>query len=224
MKKPKIIIFQNFFNQSISTILLKCLFSFTGVLFIGFAIAFNSQAGFGNDPISVFFDGIRVACGLPIEKLGIASNFVCYTLLALVLIFGRKHINIGTFIYTFTLGIFIDLGIGFYQVLNFPFTIPLRILTCICGCLMLFLGIAIFIATNFGVDQFTALIMIIQEKLNLSFSIVKVASDILFLSVGFLLGGQVGIVTLVAAISGGPIINFFAKRLEKFFNKILSKV
>ncbi len=224
MKKPKIIMSKKFFNLSIPAILLKCLFSFIGVLFIGFAIAFNSQASFGNDPISVFFDGVRVACGLPIEQLGIASNFVCYTLLALELIFGRKHINIGTFIYTFTLGIFIDLGISFYQYLNLPFTIPLRILTCICGCLMLFFGIAIFIATNFGVDQFTATIIIIQEKFNISFTIVKVASDIILLTVGFFLGGQVGIVTLVAAVAGGPIINFFAEKLEKPFNKIFSKV
>lgn len=223
MKKPKFIKPGSTLDQPLPCILLKCLFSLIGVTLIGFAIAFNAKAGFGNDPISVFFDGIRVICGLPIEQLGIASSIVCYVLIVVVIIFGRKHINIGTIIYTLLLGTFIDLGTKLYDVFNLPFTILTRILTCSCGCLMLFLGIAIFISVNFGLDPFTASVMIIKDKLNKSYTLIKVSLDILLLAIGFILGGQVGIVTLVAAVAGGPVINFFTKIVDKIMSKIMKK-
>lgn len=215
MKKPIIIKTDSILSKPLPYILLKSLLSVLGVIFIGFAIALNTSAGYGNDPISVFFDGIRVLFGLPAEQLGIASNIVCYSLIVLVLIFGRKHINIGTFIYTLTLGIFINLGMNLYTALNLPFTFINRVLTCTCGCLMLFLGVAIFIAVNFGLDPFTASVMIVKDKINKSYTVVKIALDLILLAIGFSLGGQVGVVTLITAIVAGPMINFFAKIIER---------
>lgn len=220
MKKPIIIKTDAIFSKPLSYIILKSLLSVVGVIFIGFAIALNTSAGYGNDPISVFFDGIRVFLGLPAEKLGVASNIVCYSLIVLVLIFGRKHINIGTFIYTLTLGIFINLGMTFYTALNLPFTAFYRILSCTCGCLLLFLGVAIFIAVNFGLDPFTASVMIVKDKINKSYTVVKIALDLILLAIGFSLGGQVGVVTLVTAIVAGPIINLFAKLIGNLLPKV----
>lgn len=202
--------------------LLRIFICIVGVSFIGFAISFNKIASLGNDPLSVFFDGIRniVFYLTGYDNLGVSTNIVNYTLLIVIFIIARQYINIGTFIYTIPLGSFVTLGFKLYDCLGLPKNIlVIQIITSVIGCAMLFLGLAIFISINIGFDPWTALIMFICKKTKKQFKLVKVIIDLFSLLVGFILGGKVGIVTVLAALLGGPSI----QKISDIINNILIK-
>ena len=83
---------------------------------------------------------------------------------------------------------------------------------------MLFTGLGIFISVNIGVDPFTAISMILRDKINSQYKTAKVICDLSSLTMGFILGGRIGSVTIIAAFIGGPVIQ---KVSEIFKEKIL---
>lgn len=211
-------------KEMISVWAKKIIIAFFGVAFIGFAIAFNASAFMGNDPLSVFFDGVRAVMYqlTGINNLGLATNIVNYTLMVIIFLIARKYINIGTFIYTLPLGSFVQLGFKIFGALHIPTdVIGWQIFSFLLGCFMLFLGIAIFIAVDIGLDPWTALTMFIGEKIHKSFRIVKVCLDITTLVIGFFMGGRFGPATIFAAIAGGPSIQKFSEILDRTLLKAL---
>lgn len=202
MKKRKINISNFYTKNSIK----KMFIALLGVVLVGFGIALNSAAMLGNDAVAILYDGVRFSLGFPIEKLGLITNIVNYSLIILVFLIDRKYINIGTFIYTIPMGTFVSMGSEIYNILNLQNTLIIKILTAGVGCSMLFMGIGIFISVNIGVDPFTAISMILRDKINSEYKTAKVICDLSSLIVGFILGGRIGAVTIIAAFIGGPAI------------------
>ena len=69
----------------------KCFLALLGILLIGVGVSFNAMAKLGNDPVGIFYDGIRNALGLNQEQLGMASNLVNIVLLVF-LFFAGLHL------------------------------------------------------------------------------------------------------------------------------------
>ena len=202
-------------KRSIGNLLIKIVIALVGVAFVGFGIAFNSAAMLGNDAVAILYDGVRNICGLPVSKLGIVTNVVNYGIIVIAFMLNRKYINIGTFIYTIPMGTFVGIGAKIYEYINFPSGLEFRILSSVIGCLMLFIGLGIFIAIDIGVDPFTAIAMILKDKLNSEYKTAKIICDVTSLVIGFLLGGKAGVVTIMAALFGGPIIQFVSEVIKK---------
>ena len=201
------------FKMPKTVLIKKILLSFLGVTFVSFAIAFNKCAGLGNDPISVLFDGLRNFINnlTGYDNLGLATNIMNILLLVILLFVGRNYVNIGTLVYALPMGLLISLGFYVYNLLNINSDIlGWRIFSSILGCFMLFLGIAIFIAVDIGLDPWAGITMYISKKLNKPYKVIKVILDFICFLVGYLLGGVVGVVTIVAAVIGGPVINMMS--------------
>ncbi|MBK1810900.1 hypothetical protein JHL18_09710 [Clostridium sp. YIM B02505] len=206
-------------NKSYKSFIIRIVISLVGVSLVGFGLAFNSAGALGNDPVAVLYDGARNMLGLQPEKLGLVTNLVNFILLAMVFIFGRRYINIGTFIYALPMGNFVSIGFKFYESLNITSSLGGRILTSFCGCSMLFLGIGIFIAVNIGMDPVTGVIMVLRDKINAQYKIAKIICDVISLLLGFTLGGKIGVVTVIAACIAGPII----QKISEVFDKTILK-
>ncbi|CDB23508.1 putative uncharacterized protein [Clostridium sp. CAG:557] len=209
------------FSQPKSNLLKKVIFAFLGVILMGIGIAFNACANLGSDPISVFSYGIHSFGGV---NLGTAFNVTNYTLLFIVLIFGRRYINIGTLIHTLFLGIFVNLGGDLYLavknfllILNGFNDIAFRVIMAIIACFLLFFGTAMLIAADIGLDVWTGLAMILRDQTHKEYKFFRVAIDIFSLVVGFFLGGSaaIGVTTVLAALFGGPIIQNFVNLIKK---------
>ena len=84
----------------------KCFLALLGILLIGVGVSFNAMAKLGNDPVGIFYDGIRNALGLNQEQLGMASNLVNIVLLVFLFFAGRRYLNIGMEYLNITSGIF----------------------------------------------------------------------------------------------------------------------
>ena len=80
-------------------LLIKCTTALIGIFLIGAGVAFNAMAQLGNDPVGIFYDGVRNTLGLTAEQLGIASYLVNGALAVLLLFIGRSFLNLGTLIY-----------------------------------------------------------------------------------------------------------------------------
>ena len=77
------------------------------------------------------------------------------------------------------------------------------------------LGAAAYMCAGLGSSPYDALPFIISARVKkVSFKIVRMIWDISFMAAGFLLGGDVGIVTILVAFFLGPIITWMQKRLE----------
>lgn len=195
----------------------KVLAAIAGVFLVGVGVAFNNCAELGNDPVGIVYDGIRNAAGLNAQQLGMASNIVNIFLMILLWFIGRKYISIGTMIYFLPYGVFVSIGECIYHMLVHTDVIAVRIGFSVLGCLLLYLGVAIFIVVDIGVDPFTGIVLVICDKIQREYRLVKVIFDISLIVLGTVLGGKLGIVTIVTALTGGPIIQFFRGRVQTLF-------
>jgi uncharacterized membrane protein YczE len=192
----------------------KILFALLGIFFIGVGVAFNAATQLGNDPIAIIYDGVRNTLGLTESQLGLVSNGVNFSLIALLFLIGRRYVNIGTLIYILPFGLFVNIGTSLYKTLFISDSSLIRIATGLIGSLLIYVGVSIFIAMDMGLDPFTGIVMVIRDKLNLDYKKVKIAFDVTLVIIGVLLGGKIGIITIFTALTAGPSIQWISSNIS----------
>lgn len=186
-----------------------------GVFFIGVGVAFNNCAGLGNDSVGIVYDGIRTSLGISQAQLGQVSNAVNGGLLVLLLLTGRKYVSVGTLVYFVPYGMCINIGNKLYEILVKAEGPGTQIAFSAAGCFLLYLGVAMFITMDIGVDPFTGVVLLLAEKTGKEFRTVKMIFDFVMIIFGWSLGGRAGMVTIVTALTAGPCIQYFAGILRK---------
>lgn len=187
-----------------------------GVFFMALGLALNNRAHLGNDPVGIIYDGIRSAANLTPEQLGMASNVVNIALVVLLFFIGRRYISIGTLIYFLPYGTFVSVGNKLCSWLFHSEALAARIGLSVLGCLLLYLGIAIYIVVDIGTDPFTGLVLVIRDRLQKEYRLVKIGYDVTLIVLGTLLGGKLGVVTIITALLGGPVIQIYIDLLNKY--------
>lgn len=188
-----------------------------GIILVGTGVAFNAAAALGNDPVGIMYDGIRSAAGLTSAQLGTASNIVNVVLVVAVFFADRHYVNIGTFVYCIPYGIIVDLGGRLYHTI-FQFqvqTFGVQILGAVIGCLLLYTGVAMYITADIGLDPFTGVVMVLRDKMGKEYRVVKIGFDICCIVIGTLLGGKLGVITVITALTAGPVIQLLSDQMEK---------
>ncbi len=203
-------------NVNIPAIIL----AFVGIVLVGVGVAFNAAAALGNDPVGIMYDGIRSFLGLTSEELGLASNLVNIALMVLVFFTGRHYINIGTFVYIIPYGFIVSLGGKLYHLIFQVQTFPIQVLGAVIGCLLLYTGVAMYITADIGLDPFTGVVMVLRDRLKKEYRYVKIGFDISCILIGTLLGGKLGVITIITALSAGPVIQFLSDQMNKVREKL----
>lgn len=186
-----------------------------GVFLIGVGIAFINCTSLGNDQVGIIYEGIRVFGGMTYEQLGLASNFVNVALTVLLFFVGRKYIQWGTLIYFVCYGFCTDLGVFLYGLMVPSDGMVVRVIFSIIGCLLLYLGVAIYITVDIGVDPFSGVILVLRDILKKEYRFVKMGFDVVLVIAGTLLGGKLGVITVLAMLTAGPMIQYFSGWLQK---------
>lgn len=192
----------------------KILWALFGIMLVSFGVAFNAGTLFGNDPVGIIYDGIRSVANLSPEKLGFVSNFVNYGLIILLLFVGRKYINIGTFVYIIPYGFFVSLGSKIYETCFVQEVFASRLLAAVIGCSFVYIGVGIYIAMDIGLDPFTGVVMVLADKLKWEYQKTKICFDITMIVLGTILGGKLGVITIVTALTAGPCIQAVSKLVK----------
>lgn len=190
-----------------------------GVMLVGIGVAFNNCAGFGNDPIGIVYDGIRSVSGMNQTQLGMASNIVNIALLVFLLFTGKRYVSVGTLVYLVPYGFCVNIGNFLYGQFAFSDSFFLRIVFSVIGCMLLCLGVAIYITVDIGVDPFTGVVLVLTDVLKKEYRYVKIGFDFTMVILGTVLGGKLGVVTVLTALLVGPVIQFFMNILKKYWLK-----
>lgn len=202
---------------------IKILFALLGIMLVGFGVAFNAGTMFGNDSIGIVYDGVRNVANLSAEKLGLVSNFVNYALIVLLFFIGRRYINIGTIIYILPYGTFVSIGSKIYEACFSQDVFASRLLAGVLGCSMIYIGVGIFIAMNIGLDPITGVVMVIADAVKREFAKIKIVFDIVMIILGTLLGGTLGVITIITALTAGPCIQVVSKFVSVKFGGLINE-
>ena len=224
-------------NKTINLIKRLVLF-FVGMSIIQFGVALFLKTSIGSDSFTVFTEGlatvlnktglkdlsiVHMITGRAEVTPGVANMIILIVLFIGILIVDRKRIKIGTLICVIGVGPIIDLGVK--AVSYFPIesaNIFVKMFLVLGGCFIIAVGFSIMSESDIGVAPNDIVPFIIKDKLNCQYRWVRIAFDATFLIVGFILGGKVGIGTIIAMLAIGPFIQFCLPYGKKFVGIVLN--
>ena len=188
------------------------------VLMLGLTIAHLGVTLFllsdlGSDPFNVFVQGLFRTLGRllhwPFLTHGRTHIAVSLLIILVLLVVDRSYLKIGTALCMLFGGPIID----FFSALLTPAlagaALPLRILMLVAGCVILAFGMTIVIRSDAGTGPNDLVALVLSEKRGWPFSWTRVGVDALFALLGFLLGGVVGLGTVICMFLVGPLAGFF---------------
>ena len=176
---------------------------------IGVATCCYVRASLGGDSVAVFLEGLSTALGI---TLGTASWSLNIVLVSLAVLTARKHIGWTTVYSCILTGSFIDLADTLLDpVFSLSGAVWFRWGIFLAGLLLLTLSCALMIRFCPGMSFLDAIVTRLSEKLRVSFRAVRMTIDAGLMVTGLLMGGVVGIGSVVAVLGTGPLIQFFAQ-------------
>ena len=153
----------------------------------------------GASPWSVLAQGISLNIDL---SIGLVTFFVSLFALSLWMFLDQKP-GIGTIFNIIIIAAMIDLSIAFVQT---PQSYIGQVIMAIVAVLLVGLGSGIYLIANLGPGPRDGLMTGIQRKTNLPIAVVRAFLEITVVSIGWYLGGTVGIGTLLFAFGIGPAV------------------
>lgn len=200
------------------------------VLLLGLAIAHLGVtlfllADLGSDPFNVMIQGLfRMVSG----TFGIAVThgtvhiLVSLLIILVLLAVDRSYVRIGTFLCMILGGPIIDVFTVLLQALvNQSSAMAVRLIAVVLGCAILAFGMTIVIKSEAGTGPNDLVAVVISEKRRWKFGPVRIAVDVCFAGIGFLLGGTLGIGTIVCLAVVGPVAQVFMPFSEKLCRKMI---
>ena len=192
--------------QSVVALVLSLFFTATGVCLL-------VLANIGSDAVTMLCSGLNRFFDI---SLGTASNITNITVLALALIIGRKYIGFTTIAACLLMGFVINILNPVYIILVAPLmqSIMINFIVFICGLLAESLGCAILIHYQTGMNQLDALASGLVDRFHLNYRSIRTLMDVSMFALGFIMGGQVGLGTIICVLMMGSIISLFVKVLD----------
>lgn len=195
-------------KRSLREWIVRLLLLLLGLTIAHLGVSMFLLPGLGSDPFTIFVQGWAGIVGVSVGTFYVIS--MC--LLMVVMLFTTKgYVLPGTVVCSFFGGPIID---GFAWLLGGHISpasaMPIRIASVLVGCVVLSSGMALVIKSDAGAGANDLVSVILTDKLKrFQFRWVRMSCDIFFSVTGFLLGGVLGIGTVVAVLLIGPVAQFF---------------
>ncbi len=176
---------------------------FVGLVLYGVSMAFMVESALGLNPWDVFHQGLAKVTGISfgwvVILLGIPILLLWIPL--------KQRPGFGTIANLVVVGFAVD---GALAVLPAGTTIPARVAYLVGGILLNGFATGLYIGSRLGPGPRDGLMTgIVGRFPRLSIRLVRTGIELLVLGVGFLLGGTVGIGTVVYALAIGPLAHLF---------------
>lgn len=186
----------------------------TAVAALGMDMAI--YADFGSATLAVLWQGIAQTVNITI---GQASLIIAAAMVLFCWFYDRSQINIGTILYQVIYSICID---WFEPYIKYSSSKPINFLLMILGLIIFSLGSALYSVADFGKGSYEALTFAIVNKNKYSIQKVRIVLDIICVLSGALLGGKIGLCTVVTILVSGVLLQQFVKLLKPIVNKIVN--
>jgi uncharacterized membrane protein YczE len=173
-----------------------------GLALFGLGIAFMVQAGLGLGPWEALHQGIARLTGI---SFGTISILVGIPILALWWPLGERP-GIGTLANVVVIGSVTNVVLA---VLPTPSGVVLQLAMMFGGVVTIGLASGLYLAADLGPGPRDGLMTGIHHRFGFSIRRARTAVELAALIAGFLLGGTIGLGTLVFALGIGPLVQFF---------------
>lgn len=210
---------------NIKEIAIRVVLLLAGLVIAHLGVTLFLLADLGADPFNVLVQGIyRSLSNLQVLSFlthGYTHMTICFLIIVVLLIVDRSYIKIGTILCMACGGPIID---GFSLLLaplfaQMPF--GLKVIMLGLGCVILACGMTIVIKSDAGTGPNDLVAVVISDKSKKKFGVVRIIVDISFVLAGFLLGGVIGLGTIICACLVGPVAGVVMPYSEKLVNKVV---
>jgi uncharacterized membrane protein YczE len=165
----------------------------------------------GASPWSVLAQGISLSVDL---SIGTITLFISIGVLLFWLPLNQKP-GIGTILNALIIAVMIDICIKFVPT---PENYIPQLILAVIGVLITGFGGGIYLVANLGAGPRDGLMVGLQKKTNLPIAAVRALLEITVVSIGWYLGGTVGVGTLLFAFGIGPAVALGLFLTGKLFN------
>ena len=178
-----------------------------GLFLYGIAIALIVRGGIGAAPWDVLTQGIALHTGLSFGLITVITSGV----VLLLWIPLKQWPGVGTVLNALLVGPSADLGLALI-----PADLPLAARIGLFGAGLVLLAVAtgLYIGGHLGPGPRDGLMTGIHRRFGVRIWIARTAIEVVVVIAGWLLGGNVGLGTLVFALAIGPLCQFFIPRLS----------
>ncbi|MEV8252961.1 hypothetical protein AB0O95_03230 [Rhodoglobus sp. NPDC076762] len=177
-----------------------------GLFFYGFAIALMIRAEIGVAPWDVLGQGVSLSTGIP---FGFVTNIIGLIVLLLWIPIRQKP-GIGTVFNVALVGPSAQVGLWILPEIE---GLGLRILVFVAGLLLLGIATGLYLGARFGPGPRDGLMTGIHHRYGGKIWIVRSSIELVVLTIGAILGGNLGWGTLAFALLIGPLVHFTMPRL-----------
>ena len=197
----------------------RIIISLVGLILCGIGVAMFLYSGMGVDPASVFELGIGRVFGI---SYGTSSALINVIILLIVFFIDKSFINISSVIAIFGIGYTADFVRKILTILvQGEMHLLLKLVLIPVGLFIMSCGIATYIKADLGVGAIDLISEIISRKTKVQYRLVRVIGDTAFVVIGYILGGTVGVGTVVAAFLTGPTVQLVRPSIERILDIFL---
>jgi uncharacterized membrane protein YczE len=184
-------------KPSFKTLFLLCF----GLIIFGFGEGLLIISTIGASPWNVLHQGLALNLGLSVGSWA----FLISLIVLLLWFFLDEKIGMGTILNFIIIAIMIDMTIYFFKA---PELWINQFLLCIVSVLMVGLGSGIYLIARLGPGPRDGLMTGLQKKTGFSIALIRGTIEIVVVSCGWLLGGTIGVGTVLYALGIGPAVAF----------------
>lgn len=196
-------------NKSIKTITFKVLRLVFGLFVFAAGSVCVLNAAIGVAPWDVLHQGVSNVTGITVGRANIYSGII---IIAIDIFLGQA-IGWGTITNMYLIGTFIDLLMLNSIIPSFDGFLPNLILLFV-GIVLHGFGVYLYIAVGWGAGPRDGLMVVLTNKTGKSVRLIKSSIEVCVVAVGFLLGGNLGIGTVIMALLSGPVWQYIFKLLN----------
>ncbi|MEZ7793987.1 YczE/YyaS/YitT family protein [Niallia circulans] len=203
-----------------SSFFYRCLLYVVGLFILAFGATLTIKANLGAGPWDALNVGLSHLVGLTIGSWIVIIGIILIFVNALLL---RNKPNLLSLTTVFILGFFVDFWMAHLVNRLHYFMFMSQLLLLIAGLIIVGLGIALYLQSEFPLNPIDDFMVTIQERYGVNLMVAKLIGEILALLFAFLVKGPIGLGTLIIAFGLGPAIQFFHPYCSKLTGKFVIK-
>lgn len=193
----------------------RWVFYLSGLVIVALGISMTIKGyKLGIGPWDVFHVGLYQNLGLTIGTWSIITGLV---IVGLTAIFMKELPKIGTWLNMLLLGIFIDI---FNWLIPDVEALTLQTVLFVLGVIVMGYGVGVYMSPNIGAGPRDSLMLIFVEKFGWSIKRVRTSIEVIVAICGWILGGPVGIGTVIIALLIGQFVHFTLPQSKALLLKI----
>ena len=198
--------------------IVRVLFYIVGLSIMGLGIALSAISNFGAGP----WDAVNIGVSYHLKlSVGICMNIVAVLNLIIGGILNKEFPKITPIITSLVLGLFVDLGFIIFNGIS-PNTSIMQFILFMISLPVISLGISIYLVSELPNTPLDYFMLAIKSKFNLSLMAGKIVSESSGLIIALLLGGPVGLGSIIIIFTIGPMMQFLHTYSKNIFNKLVN--